>query len=168
MNISRREFLQGAAAFGLGGWRLFAAPAGWKHGGKPNLVFGVVSDTHLRTTADGKYSTRYWSDKWLVAAFRCFRDNNVDAVLHLGDMAHTGQRDAHSFAAIKGNELLAFHEFGNETSEEVAHYIRKFQSAVGPISQLNMDLAWSESVYDQLKYDIPCTQVALTERAPDE
>ena len=91
MNISRREFLQGAAAFGLGGWRLFAAPAGWKHGGKPNLVFGVVSDTHLRTTADGKYSTRYWSDKWLVAAFRCFRDNNVDAVLHLGDMAHTGQ-----------------------------------------------------------------------------
>ena len=94
-----------------------------------------------------------------------YTDDRIYAGL---DMAHTGQRDAHSFAAIKGNELLAFHEFGNETSEEVAHYIRKFQSAVGPISQLNMDLAWSESVYDQLKYEIPCTQIAFSERAPDE
>ena len=86
---TRAGFLKGlAAAFGA---RLFAAPPGWMPSGKPNLVFGVVSDTHLRTTADGKYSTKYWSDKWLVAALRCFRDNNVDAVLHLGDMAHTGQ-----------------------------------------------------------------------------
>ena len=86
---TRAGFLKGlAAAFGA---RLFAAPPGWTPSGKANLVFGVVSDTHLRTTADGKYSKKYWSDKWLVAAFRCFRDNNVDAVLHLGDMAHTGQ-----------------------------------------------------------------------------
>ena len=89
MPMTRLGFLKGlAAAFGT---RLFAAPPGWTPLGKPNLVFGVVSDTHLRTTADGKYSTKYWSDKWLVAALRCFRDNNVDAVLHLGDMAHTGQ-----------------------------------------------------------------------------
>lgn len=88
-SITRAGFLKGlAAAFGA---RLFAAPPGWTPSGKANLVFGVVSDTHLRTTADGKYSKKYWSDKWLVAAFRCFRDNNVDAVLHLGDMAHTGQ-----------------------------------------------------------------------------
>ena len=86
---TRAGFLKGlAAAFGA---RLFAAPPGWTPPAKVNLVFGVVSDTHLRTTADGKYSTKYWSDKWLVAALRCFRDNNVDAVLHLGDMAHTGQ-----------------------------------------------------------------------------
>ena len=86
---TRAGFLKGlAAAFGA---RLFAAPPGWTPPGKANLIFGVVSDTHLRTTADGKYSTKYWSDKWLVAALRCFRDNNVDAVLHLGDMAHTGQ-----------------------------------------------------------------------------
>ena len=87
--VTRAGFLKGlAAAFGA---RLFAAPPGWTPPGKANLVFGVVSDTHLRTTADGKYSKKYWSDKWLVAALRCFRDNNVDAVLHLGDMAHTGQ-----------------------------------------------------------------------------
>ena len=89
MLTTRAGFLKGlAAAFGA---RLFAAPPGWTPPGKANLVFGVVSDTHLRTTTDGKYSTKYWSDKWLVAAFRCFLDNNVDAVLHLGDMAHTGQ-----------------------------------------------------------------------------
>ncbi len=89
MRMTRLGFLKGFAA--MFGARLFAAPPGWTPSGKPNLVFGVVSDTHLRTTADGKYSTKYWSDKWLVAALRCFRDNNVDAVLHLGDMAHTGQ-----------------------------------------------------------------------------
>ena len=89
MHMTRLGFLKGVAA--MFGARLFAAPPGWTPSGKPNLVFGVVSDTHLRTTTDGKYSTKYWSDKWLVAALRCFRDNNVDAVLHLGDMAHTGQ-----------------------------------------------------------------------------
>ena len=94
-----------------------------------------------------------------------FTDQHIYAGL---DMAHTGLRDAHCFAAIKGNSLLAFHEFGNETSEDVAHYIRKFQNSVGKIHKLNMDLAWSESVYDQLKYEIPCTQVAFAERPPDE
>ena len=47
-NMTRREFLKGALVslgFGaFGGRRLFAAPLGWKHGGTPNLVFGVVSD----------------------------------------------------------------------------------------------------------------------------
>lgn len=94
-----------------------------------------------------------------------FSDNRIYAGL---DMAHTGLRDAHSFAAIRGNSLIAFHEFGNESSEEVAHYIRKFQQAVGKIHKLNMDLAWSESVFDQLKYEIPCTQVSFAERPPTE
>jgi hypothetical protein len=31
-----------------------------------------------------------------------------------------------------------------------------------------MDLAWSESVYDQLKFEIPCTQVAFGEAASDK
>ena len=96
MEVSRLGFLKGlASAFGAGalggGARLFAAPPGWQPPGNANLVFGVVSDTHLRTTADGKYSKKYWSDKWFVSALRCFRSQNVDAVLHLGDMAHTGQ-----------------------------------------------------------------------------
>ena len=76
---SRREFLSGAAAFGLGGWRLFAAPSGWKHGGKPNLVFGVLSDTHFRT--DSFWRRGIKSDKYFVAALECFRDMNVDAVV---------------------------------------------------------------------------------------
>lgn len=94
-----------------------------------------------------------------------FSDRRILAGL---DMAHTGLRDSHSFAAIKGNALLAFHEFGKASSEDVAHYIRKFQAAVGKIDLLNMDLAWSESVFDQLKYEIPCRQVAFAERPPEE
>ena len=97
--MTRREFIgDGFAAFAsLFCGRLFAAPLGWKHGGKPNLVFGVISDTHLRTTTDGKYSTKYWSDKWVVAALKHFRGQNVDAVLHCGDMAHCGQVEEMEF-----------------------------------------------------------------------
>ena len=97
--MTRREFLgDGFATFAsLFGGQLFAAPLGWKHGGTPNLVFGVVSDTHLRTTTDGKYSTKYWSDKWFVAALKYFREQNVDAVVHCGDMAHLGQVEEMEF-----------------------------------------------------------------------
>ena len=51
--MTRREFIgDGFAAFAsLFGGRLFAAPLGWKHGGKPNLVFGVISPTfHVQTS----------------------------------------------------------------------------------------------------------------------
>jgi hypothetical protein len=93
-----------------------------------------------------------------------FSDDHVYAGL---DMAHTGQRDSHSFAAIKGNRLVAFHEFGKCDALSVATWIRKFNK-VYPIDQLNMDLAWSESVHDQLQYEIPCTQISFAEKAPDE
>ena len=93
-----------------------------------------------------------------------FSDDHVYAGL---DMAHTGQRDSHSFAAIKGNRLIAFHEFGKCDALAVATWIRKFNK-VYPIDQLNMDLAWSESVHDQLQYEIPCTQISFAEKAPDE
>ena len=99
--VSRLDFLRGGAAslgfVAFGGWRLFAAPPGWKPSGKPNLVFGVISDTHLRTTANGKYSKGYWSDRWVVAALKHFSEQNVDAVVHLGDMAHLGQVEEMEF-----------------------------------------------------------------------
>ena len=88
MNTSRRAFLAGAAAFGLGGWRLFAAPPGWKHGGKPNLVFGVLADTHFRMDSEWRRGIK--TDRFLVAALEYFRSQNVDAVVHCGDMADRG------------------------------------------------------------------------------
>lgn len=97
--VTRRGFLEGAAAAfcSLFGGRLFAVPSGWRPAKVPNLVFGVVSDTHLRTTVQGAYSTGYWADRWFVAALRDFRDQNVDAVVHLGDMAHVGQVEEMAF-----------------------------------------------------------------------
>ena len=100
MNASRREFLSGAAAIAFGGWRLFSAPPGWKHGGTPDLVFGVVSDTHLRTRrgSSGKLGTS-WPDKYFAASLRYFKSQNVDAVVHCGDMAHRGQVEEMRFHA---------------------------------------------------------------------
>ena len=97
--ISRREFLFGAAAFGLGGWRLFAAPPGWKPPRKPNFVFGVVSDTHMMTDRRGIKMHPKYSDRYFLSALKYFRDANVDAVVHLGDLANAAQVDAIKFHA---------------------------------------------------------------------
>ena len=110
-HISRREFLFGAAAFGLGGWRLFAMPPGWKHGGKPNLVFGVLSDTHLRTAWNGSSVDRNYTDKYFLAALKYFRQQNVDAVMHLGDLANNGQVEAMRFHADAWSKVFP-NDFG--------------------------------------------------------
>ena len=100
MNVSRREFLKGGAVLGavaalgfaaLPGGILFAAPPGWKHGKKPKLVFGVLSDTHLcsRPFAGRPYPD--WPVKYFAAALKHFKRENVDAVVHCGDMAHRGR-----------------------------------------------------------------------------
>lgn len=68
--MTRRDFIGNAlAALGfsaLPGGFLFAVPPGWKPKGKPNLVFGVVSDTHLRTAWDGKSVDRNYTDKYFL------------------------------------------------------------------------------------------------------
>ena len=91
MNASRRDFLCGAAAFGLGGWRLFAAPLGWKPDKEPNLVFGVLSDTHLCSRPFAGKPCADWPVKYFAAALEHFKRLKVDAVVHCGDMAHRGR-----------------------------------------------------------------------------
>ena len=91
IGLTRREFLSGATTFALGGGRLFGLPRGWRHGGKSNLVLGVVADTHLRTAVKGNGIGANWPDKYFVAALEYFRKQDVDAVVHCGDMAHRGQ-----------------------------------------------------------------------------
>ena len=109
MNTSRREFLSGAAAFGLGGWRLFAAPAGWKHGGTPNLVFGVVSDTHIRTDWSGEKPSWRFPIKYFRSALEYFKAANVDAVVHCGDFAHRGMAASIQFHADAWREVFGKH-----------------------------------------------------------
>lgn len=101
--MRRRDFIKSTfgtvGAFFCGG--LFAAPPGWKHEGTPNLVFGVISDTHLRTTVRGNKPGMYWPVKYLEAALKHFKEQNVDAVVHCGDLAHRGQvREMEFHAAV--------------------------------------------------------------------
>ena len=89
---TRREFLkESLAALGFavlpGGW-LFAAPPGWKPQKRPKIVFGVLADTHFRT--DGQWRLGIKSDRYFVSALEYFRNRNVDAVVHCGDMADRG------------------------------------------------------------------------------
>ena len=96
MNFCRREFLKSGIAslmFGAAdGLPLFAAPAGWKPPkAKPNLVFGVLSDTHLMTGWDGKSPHKGFPHTYILKAFDYFKQRGIDAFVHLGDAAHRGQ-----------------------------------------------------------------------------
>ena len=94
MNLVRHDFLKGAlAALGFsalpGG--LFAAPLRWKPKKKPNLVFGILSDTHLQSGWDGVTPHRGFPLTYVINAMKLFRSCNIDAFMHLGDMAHRGK-----------------------------------------------------------------------------
>ena len=94
MNSTRHDFLKGAlAALGFsalpGG--LFAAPPRWKPKKKPHLVFGILSDTHLQSGWDGVTPHRGFPLTYVINAMKLFRSCNIDAFMHLGDMAHRGK-----------------------------------------------------------------------------
>ena len=89
----RLDFLKGGlASLGFlalpGG--LFAAPAGFTPKKKPNLVFGILSDTHLMVEWDGKSLYRTMTFDYVRNAFKLFKARGVDAFVHLGDAAHRG------------------------------------------------------------------------------
>ena len=95
MDVTRRDFIGGSlAALGfvaLPGGFLFAAPPGWKHGKKPKLVFGVLSDTHLCSRPFAGKPYKDWPTRYFGDALKYFKRENVDAVVHCGDMAHRGR-----------------------------------------------------------------------------
>ncbi len=109
--MTRRDFFKEAFAVlgftSLPGGFLFAAPEDWTPGKKPNLVFGVVSDTHLRTRhgSSGKPGHN-WPDRYFVAALEYFKRRGVDAVVHCGDMAHRGQVEEMQFHANAWNRVF--------------------------------------------------------------
>jgi predicted phosphodiesterase len=110
MGVTRLEFIKGALVslgFGaFGGRRLFAAPKGWKPEKPANLVFGVLSDTHLRTRLVGIQPGRNWSPKYFAAALEYFKARNVDAVVHCGDFAHRGQVEEMQYHANYWNKFF--------------------------------------------------------------
>ena len=130
--MNRREFLRTAfSALGfsaLPGGALFAAPEGWKHGGVPNLVFGVLSDTHLRTRRIGNKLGANWTNRYFISALKYFKSRNADAVVHCGDLAHRGQTRELEFHAEawrrvfpKGAEPVKLFVTGNHDTEGAAY-----------------------------------------------
>ena len=112
-NMTRCEFLKGAlAALGfaaLPGGIAFAAPRGWKPEKAPNLVFGVVSDTHIRTDWSGEKPSWRFPIKYFRSALEYFKAANVDAVVHCGDFAHRGMAASIQFHADAWREVFGKH-----------------------------------------------------------
>ena len=170
MDITRREFVQGAfASLGIGmmgGWRLFAAPPGWKRVGMANLVFGVISDTHL-ISSRRKREELMWTrtrhpfgnekgraDKYLVSALEYFRERNVDAVMHCGDIADQGLVSEMEWTAAAwhrvfpgnrapdGHEVVKLFVTGNHDVEGMWRVPRDYPDAAERARRmLNTDMA---------------------------
>ena len=94
MNFNRREFLKGSLAslgfLALDGLPVFAAPAGFKPKKQPNLVFGILADSHLMVAGDGVSPHGGFPHTYISNAFRLFFERGIDAFVHLGDAAHRG------------------------------------------------------------------------------
>ncbi len=94
MSLTRRELTKGGlASLGFlalpGG--IFAAPPRWvPKGRKPNLVLGILSDTHLMVEWDGVSLYRSMTLDYIRNAFKLFKSRNIDAFVHLGDASHRG------------------------------------------------------------------------------
>ena len=100
VNLSRRQFFIGGAAFGalgaFSGCRFFPSAAAASDGA-PRLRFGVISDIHiLRTGADEEMGA-YGNSLTFRHTLEWFRSQNVDAVVIAGDMADRGM-DVHLMA----------------------------------------------------------------------
>ena len=89
--MNRRSFIRRSLSFaGLAACRsgiVFAAEHGKYLSGKPNLVFGVASDIHVRPLygRKGEYFTAFWRK-----TLELFRDQGVDAVVAAGDLCNLG------------------------------------------------------------------------------
>ena len=92
MNISRRWFIGGGAAFGaLSGCRALRPQPSWMSiETTPELTFGVVSDVHVRLAGVGKGLVPEYDCSTLIKTFTWFRDYGADAVMIVGDIADKG------------------------------------------------------------------------------
>ena len=108
--MKRIDFLKGAfASLGCGALDCaFGLPQSENlcKNRKPNLVFGVISDTHLRTLKSRPPPMPWWPDTFLRTALGYFRAANVDAVVHCGDMANYGEVEAMQMHANVWNEIF--------------------------------------------------------------
>ena len=92
--MNRRSFIgRSLSLAGLAVCRpgiVFAAEHGKYLSGKPNLVFGVASDIHVRLLygRKDKYFTEFWRK-----ALELFRDQGADAVIAAGDLCNFGVTD---------------------------------------------------------------------------
>ena len=92
--MNRRSFIgRSLSLAGLAVCRpgiVFAAEHGKYLSGKPNLVFGVASDIHVRLLygRKDKYFTEFWRK-----ALELFRDQGADAVIAAGEIGRASCRE---------------------------------------------------------------------------
>lgn len=100
-DVSRRWFIGGLASFGaFGGCRMFRAESGKYSGGVANLKFGVISDVHLRVNSNGPGLAAGYDVMTLEHTLAWYRDQGVDAVAVVGDIADRGVvEEMEAFAA---------------------------------------------------------------------
>lgn len=100
-DISRRWFIGGLVSFGsFGGSCMLRDSSGKYSIGTPKLKFGVISDVHLYAHQTAPGLTPGGDTKTLELALAWYRDQGVDAVAVVGDIADHGLvEEMEAFAA---------------------------------------------------------------------
>lgn len=80
-----------------------------------------------------------------------------DRVIGGFDAAQGVDRDASSLFVRKGTKVLYMEKFYDRSHEDMVRIIRDVHKQFH-MSQLNMDIAFSDYEYNTLKYELPCTQ----------
>lgn len=151
MNISRRFFIGGlASALAMGPRRFFAATPDTFVYGKPDLIFGVISDVHLSLSKDGKTLAKSYGNEHLLKAFKYFRDNGADAVVIAGDMANCGM-----IGELKAVADAWFKVFPNDTAPDGRKVARIFVTGNHDLS----GMAYGKWVYGDNKEAIAANAI---------
>lgn len=103
---NRREFLGGLLACGACGFWADPVLAASVVKGKPNLVFGVISDVHVTTDGMDDAARLRGNLVRIRKTFEWFRDQKVDAVMCCGDIADNG--DVHELEAFAREWFAVF------------------------------------------------------------
>lgn len=133
------------------------------------IMSGIVTDDMRRQELEGEIITGN-RDMGIIqlADFPVAPAPTTDIRRLAGlDMSGGGERDACAFVVRVGNRVECIREWHGTDSEQVAAFVLKYHRE-HPIDTLFMDLAWSESVYDMLKYNLPCRQIPFGSKAEND
>lgn len=132
------------------------------------ILSGITSEEMYKQEILGQISTELTSAIIKLGQFPREPAPTSDTRVIAGlDCADQVERDCTAFVVRKGNSILEMWKDSSITREQIVRRIRDAHKRFH-IDTLNCDAAFSDYVYETLKYEISCEQVNFARSASDE